>query len=36
MLRHMAETGCQAICIGVEAGTDKVLAAHGEGERRST
>ncbi len=31
MLRHMAETGCQAICIGVEAGTDKVLAAMAKG-----
>jgi radical SAM superfamily enzyme YgiQ (UPF0313 family) len=31
LLAHMAATGCQAICIGVEAGTDKVLKAMDKG-----
>lgn len=31
VLKAMADSGCQALCIGVEAGTDKVLAAVGKG-----
>ena len=31
LLAHMGRTGCQAICIGVEAGTDKVLKAIDKG-----
>lgn len=31
VLRAMADGGCQALCIGVEAGTDKVLKAVGKG-----
>jgi radical SAM superfamily enzyme YgiQ (UPF0313 family) len=31
LLAHMGATGCQAICIGVEAGSDKVLKAMDKG-----
>lgn len=31
VLRLMAESGCQALCIGVEAGTDRVLKAMDKG-----
>jgi radical SAM superfamily enzyme YgiQ (UPF0313 family) len=31
LLAHMGASGCQAICIGVEAGTDKVLKAMDKG-----
>lgn len=31
VLKAMADAGCQAICVGVEAGTDKVLKAVGKG-----
>ncbi len=35
ILAAMARSGCQALCIGVEAGTDKVLKAVGKGTKVS-
>jgi radical SAM superfamily enzyme YgiQ (UPF0313 family) len=31
VIQAMADSGCQALCVGVEAGTDKVLKAVGKG-----